>query len=133
MRKYYLFVIKKDIKDIYRKNSKSLYAILYNLYKLKGDDIRMGSSIYYQLCHVFSKDILINYMKEKYHLKKKDKYFLNNKYEEIFIKFGYSCVIIYSTSNIPRIFKILYLYNKNIFVADFKNDDYFWLTKETIY
>ena len=129
MRKYYLFVIDKEFKNIYLKNTDVLYQTLYNLYNLKKDDL----SIYNQICKTFNKRLLIKYLKEKYNLKsRKDKFYLINKKEELLIKINYSCVIIYTNVNIPNIFKIMYLYNKNIFAVDFKNEDYFWLTKETL-
>lgn len=134
MRKYYLFIIKGEYKDLYIKNSKSLYDTLNNLYRLKIEDLRMGVSVYNQICNLFNPNLLINYVKDKYNLKeRKNKYFLKNGNEEILIKFNYSCVIIYTNRNIPKILKVLYLYNKNIFVVDFKNEDYFWLVKETLY
>ena len=133
MRKYYLFVIDKEFKNIYLKNTDVLYQTLYNLYNLKKDDLRFGISIYNQICKTFNKRLLIKYLKEKYNLKsRKDKFYLINKKEELLIKINYSCVIIYTNVNIPNIFKIMYLYNKNIFAVDFKNEDYFWLTKETL-
>lgn len=133
MRKYYLFIIDKDFKNVYLKNTDVLYHTLYNLYKLKKDDLRFGISIYNQLCKIFNKKLLIKYLKEKYNLKStKDKFYLISNKEELLIKINYSCVIIYTNVNIPAMFKIMYLYNKNIFVVDFKNEDYFWLTKESL-
>lgn len=133
MRKYYLFIINKEYKEIYINNTNVLYQTLYNLYKLRKDDLRIGFSIYNQICKTFNKKIIIKYLKEKYNLKsKKDKFYLESKKEELLIKINYSCVIIYTNVNIPKIFKVLYLYNKNIFVVDFKNEDYFWLTREKL-
>ena len=133
MRKYYLFIINKDYKSIYSSNSNTLYQMLYNLYKLSFDDLRIGFSIYNQIWKTFNKKILMNYFKEKYNLKKKkDKIYLVNNKERIIIKINYSCVVIYTNVNIPKILKILYLYSKDIFIADFNNEDYFWLTKETL-
>lgn len=133
MKKYYLFVIDKEFKSIYLRNTDVLYQTLYNLYKIKKDDLRFGISIYNQICKTFNKRLLIKYLKEKYILKgNKDKFYLINNKEEILIKINYSCVIIYTNVNIPNIFKIMYLYNKNIFIVDFKNENYFWLTKETL-
>ena len=74
MRKYYLFIINKDYKSIYSSNSNTLYQMLYNLYKLSFDDLRIGFSIYNQICKTFNKKILMNYFKEKYNLKKKNPY-----------------------------------------------------------
>lgn len=133
MRKYYLFTIKKEFKAVYYNNAKVLYQTMYNLYKLPYKDYKIGLSIYNQICMPFNKKLLINYFKNKFSLKDyKDKYCLINKDEKIFICFNYSCVIIYSNRNIPSVFKYLYLYNKNIFVVDFDNNDYFWLIKDTI-
>ena len=131
MRKYYLFLIKQNSKEIYLKNNLVLYQTLFNLYKLKLDDCRIGISIFNQICDIFNKEIIINYMKDKYNLKIKDKYLLTNTKENILIKLNHSCVIIITDCNIPNILKTLYLYSKNIFVVDFQNEDYFWLSRET--
>lgn len=131
MRKYYCFIIKKDFKEVYIRNSEVLYQTLYNLYKIKKEDYRIGLSLYNQICSPFYPDFLIDYIKDKYHLKKrKHKYLLQTTNEKVLILLKYSCVILISDVNLPAILKILYLYNKNIFVVDFKNHDYFWLTKE---
>lgn len=132
MRKYYLFIINKDYKSVYLNNTNVLYQTLYNLYKLSFDDLRIGVSIYNQICKTFNKKILVKYFKDKYNLKrKKDKIYLVSGKEEIIVKINYSCIIIYTNVNVPKIFKVLYLYSKDIFITDFNNEDYFWLTKET--
>lgn len=133
MRKYYLFIINEEFKKIYEKDIEGLFEILYNLYSLDKNDVGMGISIYNQVCNIFDKKIIINYLKNKYNLKKrKDNLCLYNNQETVFIKLRYSHIEIYSSNNIPGIFKIFYLYSKNIFIIDFENHDYFWLTKKLL-
>ena len=39
MRKYYLFIIKKEYYNLYRNNSESLYKTLENLFFMKNNNI----------------------------------------------------------------------------------------------
>jgi hypothetical protein len=43
------------------------------------------------------------------------------------LELNYSCAVVKTSVNIPEIMRVLNIYNKNIFVCDFENSDYFWL------
>ena len=132
MRKYYLFIIKNDYYKMYKKNSSVLYKTLFNLYNIKTSNLTYGLSLYDNLCNINSKKLLVNYIKKKYKYEmfssKIIKLDLDD--ENTFIQVNYSCIIIVSSNNFPTIFKILNIYNKRIFVCDFKNNDYFWLNDQ---
>ena len=47
--------------------------------------------------------------------------------DNVFIELKYSRIVVRSKYNYPRIMKSFNCYNRNIFVCDFKNNDYFFL------
>lgn len=130
MRKYYLFIIKKEYYDIYKNKSYVLYKILEKLHSLRPYDFSYGISIYKQICLPFAFKLLNNYVKQRIkHHKISDKVIkIDSAFEDTYIQIRYPCVIIKTNVNMPQILKIFNIYNKNIFVCDFKNIDYFWLS-----
>lgn len=127
MRKYYLFVIRKDVYEIYKNKPEALFKTLQNLYYLKKNDFEYGISLYHQLCEVFQVDRLEDYMVEKYHLEKKNNIFF---YENNYIMIKPSRVILVTNVNMPNIFIDFKCYNRLIFVIDFDMQDYFFLCND---
>ena len=133
MRKYYLFIIKDEYYNKYQYSPYILYKALYYLYKMNKYDLENGLYLYNKICNIVGKTVILNYIKNKFEYKNySDKIIrLNSVLEKTYIQVNYSCIIVMSNINHPYIFKILNIYNKNIFVCDFNNRDYFFL-KETI-
>ena len=128
MYNYYLFIINNNAYKLYKKNPKYLYDIFYTLYKLKDKDLIYGINLYKNICDIFSVKLLSNYFKERFNYKIINNYiFINNRNKNIKIKLNYSRVIIKSNIKLPDILQIFNIYNKRIFVIDFKNNKYFWL------
>lgn len=126
MRKYYLFVINDYFYDSYKDNPLALYKTLENLYNLK-DNFNYGTSLYKQICNVIDVDTLENYITNKYsNIKSVDKH--NILFKDTLIKLAHPCIIIYTSKNIPNILRSLVYYSNNIFICDFNNNDYFWLS-----
>lgn len=129
MRIYYLFVIKKELYDIYKKKETSLYKTLYKLYTASLEEYNYAYVIFNQLCDIINTSILNTYFDEKdmkrinsiYELKK------NETKEHSFIKITPTYIKIKTNKNISELFKIFFYYNQNIFVCDFNEKDYFWL------
>lgn len=71
----------------------------------------------------FRTSILSNYLNDRYNLSRKKVFYIENSI--VIIK--PSRIIIKSNHYMPNIIKIFNLYNRNIFVCDFKNENYFWL------
>ena len=131
MRKYYLFIIKKEFANVYRNNADILYKTLENLYFIKRENFNYGVSLYAQLCQTFNVDILTNYFDHQPLLKQQNnKYLFRNKNEVLIIKIRPSCCNVITNMNFPSIFKTFDYYCKEIFVCDFENKDYFWLSKQ---
>lgn len=132
MRKYYLFVIKNEAYKIYVKNPRILYQTLYNLYSLETYDLSYGISLYHQLCQPFSVKVLDNYIKHKYKCTpiRKNIFQMKSLIEKTFVQIGYATTIIFTDKKYPELFKIFHIYNRKIFVCDFENKTYFWLSRE---
>ena len=132
MRKYYLFIIKNEYYKNYKKSSLVLYNTLRNLYILDEKNFSYGVSLYNSICQLISKNLLINYIKRKYHHKRISKKIIKilSKKESTSIQINKSCIVVLTNVNMPEVFKTFYIYNKKIFVCDFYNEDYFWLSDQ---
>ena len=133
MRKYYLFVIKKEFSRVYQENADTLYKTLENLYKINPKNYNYGISLYKQLCLPFNVEVLSNYFTHQPLIKKinnKNKFFYRSRKEFTIVKINYSCCIVISSLNLASILKLFDYYSKDVFVCDFENKDYFWLSKQ---
>ncbi len=130
MYKYHLFIINNNAYKIYKDNSSYLYEILNTLYKLKERDLTYGINLYKSICDIFSVKLLNNYLKDKYYIdKNKDYIILKNNKEITKLKIGFSRIIIITNVKYPNIFQIFNIYNKKIFVINYKEKKYFWLNE----
>lgn len=128
MRKYYIFIIRKEFYKIYKNNSLVLYKTLENLYNLNLTNFGYGVSIYNQLCLTFNPEVLNNYFLRKFNNYKYNKHFIIS--EQVIIEIHRSCIVLLTKKNVPNIMKYLLYYNKYLFVCDFDNKDYFWLENQ---
>lgn len=127
MNKYYLFVIKKRNINIYKNKSYVLYKNLEKLYYLKAYDFSYGLNIYNTLCDNISVKLLNNYINSRIKHKRINNIIKIDKNNYLTIK--RSCIIMYTNNKKNILFKIFNIYNDNIFVCDFKNNNYFWLNE----
>lgn len=109
--------------DFYKNKPEELYDILHKLSNLKYN-FNYGITLYEQLCNKINIETLRCYLNDKYNLNNQRNFYIN----KMFIELKYSRVVIKSKYNYPRILKSLNCYNRNIFVCDFINKDYFWLS-----
>lgn len=123
LREYNLFVIKNEYIDFYKNKPEELYGILCKLNNLKYN-FNYGVTLFEQLCNKINIDILKKYLNDKYDLNNERTFYIN----KVFIHLKYSRIVIKSKYNYPRILKSLNCYDRNIFVCDFVNKDYFWLS-----
>lgn len=127
MRKYYLFVIRKDVYEIYKNNPTALFRTMNNLYHLKPIDYEYGVSLFHQLCEPFRVSLLEDYMQDKYKLEKKNGVY---QFEDNYIYIKPSRCIVKTNVNMPNIFIDFKCYNRLIFVVDFVMRDYFFLCQD---
>lgn len=135
MRTFYLFKIKKIYFELTKNNPYNLYKAIENIYHLKTEELTYMSLFFNQIRETFNKSLLDNniyeYYKNKYtYTKVKDTHIINDYYTEEKSKLIINSNFLYikSTKNLPTFLKTI---NKkeNIFVCDFNNKDYFWLTE----
>ncbi len=122
MREYNLFVIKDEYFNFYNNKPEYLYEILNKLNNFSSN-MNYGITLYEQLCNKIDVEILKYYLNNKYGLSNNKVFYLDN----VFIELKYSRIVVRSKYNYPRIMKSFNCYNRNIFVCDFKNNDYFFL------
>lgn len=127
MRKYYLFVIRKDVYEVYKNKPDALFRTMNNLYHLKPIDSEYGVSLFHQLCETFHVSLLEDYLKDKYQLTKTDGVY---QFENNYIYIKPSRCIIKTNVNMPNIFIDFKCYNRLIFVIDFRMQDYFFLCQD---
>lgn len=131
MRTYYIFRINKYFAYIYKKFPYKMYKIIEELYHTKEYDILLSYKYYKRFAIEFNKLAINEYI---YNLNKQNKNYqrdnnihtiINEKYNKITI--NQMCIIL-KTNDIYSIFlNDLNVYLNNIFICDFKNNDYFWL------
>ena len=120
MKKYYIFSINSDFYELYKKNTDVLYKTLLNLYNLDINEAHFGISVFNQLCNPINKEIV----KSHFHTKEAAFKIDYNS----FLKINPSCMILDAENDIPSDFLNLNYYEAPLFMIDFKNQNYFWLT-----
>ncbi|MDO4394798.1 MAG: hypothetical protein Q4C23_02300 [Mycoplasmatota bacterium] len=131
MRTYYIFKINKYFAYIYKRFPFKMYKIIEELYHTKEYDILLSYKYYQRFAIEFNKLAINEYI---YNLNKQNKNYqrdnnihiiINEKYNKLTI--NQMCIIL-KTNDIYSVFlNDLNVYLDNIFICDFKNNDYFWL------
>lgn len=131
MRTFYIFRINKCFRYIYKKWPYHLYKIVEELYYTKEYDMLVSYRYYKKFAVSFSK---LNVNEYIYSINKKNRnYFRDNsvhiinngKYNKLIV--NEACLIL-KTDDIYSVFlNDLDMEYDNLFVCDFKNQDYFWL------
>ena len=125
--KYYLFIIKKEY---YKNNDFYLYNMLERLKLMDKDNYNYGVDIIKSVCSNFDDKVIINYIDQKYHIRKcGNTYYLNSE-DSIKICRGYC--LIKTKRHLRELMCLFYIYHKNIFVCNFSLGSYFWLEDEII-
>ena len=126
MKKYDIFEVKKEIYNIYKNNSKSLYKTLYNLYNMNKTDLNLGISIYNEICNTINKDKLLKYINLLPITRNvRNKYLIN---KNVIISKP-SRIILKANKIDENIIYILNNYDKYLFICDFKNKKYYWINE----
>ncbi|MDD6879492.1 MAG: sporulation inhibitor of replication protein SirA [bacterium] len=135
MRIYYVFDIKKEYISLYDNTPSSLYSVLNQLYHLRKKDLEHGFNMFKQLTNKIDnesvdKDIFLKMHKKMTYSKKNNSHIINNLYKDeisvLVAKKAY--ILINSNKNFTEFFNILAQSNKNYFVCDFNNNDYFFIS-----
>ncbi len=136
MKVYFIFDIKQEFKNLYKGNERVLFNILKQIYYLEKNEIEYGYNLFSQLINKINKQdldrkIFIKYHQDIPYSKRKDTHYYNNLYKDeisrLTIKTSYMRL---EVENNTKIFlNILRDFSNNYFVCDFKNYDYFFITK----
>lgn len=135
MRIYYVFDIRSEYVDLYKESPNSLYNVLHQLYYMRKKDLEYGFNMFKQLANRIDKDELDKNIFLKLHnkmtyVKKGDNHIINNLYKDEVsaLKVKYSYILINTNKSYTDFFNTLALDNRNYFVCDFINNDYFFLS-----
>ncbi|MBE6153736.1 MAG: sporulation inhibitor of replication protein SirA [Firmicutes bacterium] len=135
MRIYYIFNIKEPLYNLYYKKEYVLYDVLEELYKLNKKDLVLGYKFFNEFALPFNK-LQINtyiYNKEKdniTYIKNLNNHIINDRFnnENSILTVFNSHLLLKTNKDISKFLKILNGYNSNLFICDFNNHDYFWLS-----
>lgn len=135
MRIYYVFDIRSEYVDLYKETPNSLYNVLHQLYYMRKKDLEYGFNMFKQLANRINKDevdknIFLKLHNKMTYVKKKDNHIINNLYKDEVsaLKVKYSYILINTNKSYTDFFNTLALDNRNYFVCDFINNDYFFLS-----
>lgn len=126
MEEYNIFSIKKEIYEIYKNNSKSLYKTLFNLKNMNKKDLKLGLSIYNEICNTIDKKEINKYIKL---LPTKEKMYNRYLINKNIIIIKPSRIILKCKEIDKDIIYILNNYNKYLFICNIKNKEYYWLNE----
>lgn len=135
MRVYYLFKINDSFSKLYHNKTYYLYKILEQISESSKNDFIISYRLFEQLAVAFNKaevngNIYKYYFSSEYYRKTLNKHELDDGVEKTKLTVYNTYVKIRTNKNITEFFKILEK-EKNVFVCDFNNKDYFWLSKVT--
>lgn len=134
MRMYYIFEIKDEIMTLYKDNPNSLFKILNHIYYMHVEDVNYGFNLFNQIIYPtnineINRKIYLKLHKELVYSKQKNEHIINNLYKDeiSILKIGKSHLVLECNKNYSSFFKVLESFDKNYFVCDFKEQDYFFL------
>jgi len=136
MRTFYIFNIQDNFYSLYKDTPSSLFNILKQIHNLMPSDLVYATNIFYQVNDFIDKEILdrkifLELHQELPYKKDKDRHIYNNLYldEETSMEIRNNYIKIRSNKDFSYFFRVLLNYDLNYFVCDFKNQDYFFLSR----
>ncbi|MBR5662411.1 MAG: sporulation inhibitor of replication protein SirA [Bacilli bacterium] len=134
MRTFHVFNVDSSIEVLTKKDSYPLFHSFLKIKNLNEIDLSMGINLFEQIAKPidkkkFSRNIYNHYKDCDFYSKFKDDHTYINKYrdEKSYLKVKSSCIKIDTNRNNPEFFKYLKK-NHSLFVCDFNNKDYFWIS-----
>lgn len=135
MRSYYIFNIKEPLYNLYYKKEYVLYDVLEELYKLNRKDLVLGYKFFNEFALPFNKAILNEYIYNSErnnvtYIKNLNNHIIHDRFnnENSTLTVYNSHILLKTDKDISRFFALLNKYNSNLFICDFNNHDYFWLS-----
>ena len=134
MRTFYIFKINKEFSLLLKENPYTLYKTLENIYLLDKESISIGKDLLEQVASLINIDAINKMIYEKnkdndFYMKIGSNHRIYNKYRDEETIITVKNTHIYLTTNVLPKNIHLFLPSKDLFVCDFQNRDYFWLSK----
>lgn len=133
MRTYYIFNTNKYFSYIYKDKPFKMYKIFEEIYQNRNYDLSKTYHLLEEVIIPFNKKMLNEYIyseyKYKYSYKRKDSIHILNYEEDTKMRINNYNIKIETKNNYSKFFFDINNYNNNLFVCDFENKDYFWLSK----
>ena len=139
MRVYFIFSLKNEFVNLYKDNKYVLFSILKQIYYLDNYEINYGYNLFSQLINRIDKTDLDRYLYLKLHQnipysKRDNIHIYNNLYRDeisrLVVKNSY--IKIETEQANSTFFDILKKYDKNYFVCEFRYQECFFLSKDSI-
>ncbi len=137
MKVFYIFKIKKEIRNLYNNNQNALYNILKNIFiNQSRDNIIVKKNILNQLIDKFNKEnldrnLFILLHKKLIYCKRGEIHYINDLYKDeiskMVIKTSY--IKIDTETNYSSFIDIISNLDNNLFVCDFSIDKYFFIDR----
>ena len=137
MKEYFVFNVKKEFAKIYKDKQEELFYIFNRIYYMKEIDKEYGFNLFEQVCNFNDKDdlneFIYDYYKDKaiYSKTSKNEHIINDLFtnEISILTVKNSNIKIETNTDNPSFFELLKKYNANLFVCDFKSQNFFLLKK----
>ncbi len=134
MRTFYLYQINDFCLDLYQKYPFKLYHLLRDTYYTSKYNQPLAISSYEQITDKFNKqflhDFVFNHSKmDMYYHTKNYVHTISNHYEYSKLMISSYSLKLKTNINYSSFFSCIGKYSDGIFVCDFENQDYFWLSK----
>ena len=139
MKVYYIFKMKKEFVNLYKDTPSILYHILKNIYYMDKDSVEYGYHLFNQLIQTFNKtgldrDLYIRMHQDIPYTKVRDVHEIRNQYKEEYSKLMINHF--YIRLEIDQDYSSFYSYlmdkEKDLFVCNFKNTDFFFLEEKNL-
>lgn len=133
MRTFYIFKINKEMAILSKDNPYNIFRSMEDIFKMTKKELPVGLNIYEQLItpinqNKVNRKIIMSYKDNDYYQKNYNVHSIYNKYkpEETKLTVKNSYLLLESNVIKPSFLKEL-SYDKDLFVCDFANKDYFWV------
>lgn len=139
MKELYIFNVKEEFYKLYREKPSELFFIFNRIYHMKLSDKEYGYNLFSQISNFLDKSKINEVIKDKY----KDKIMYSNNGNEHIINnlfLNEISILTIKNSNIkiesnvekPAFLENLRDLKLNLFVCDFKNQDFFFITRKRV-
>ncbi len=133
MRVYYLFKINDSFSKLYYNKTYYLYKMLEQISQSSKNDFIISYRLFEQMAVAYNKNevngnIYKAFEHDANYVKTLNKHILDDGVEKTKLTVYNTYIKIKTNQNITSFFKVL-ANEENVFVCDFNNKDYFWLSK----